>query len=67
MKHLDVMIITTFQFIFELFNSRWVLSQKFSTAKEVTALSVILMTFNAVENEERKHLIFKETSIMIMK
>ena len=38
-----------------------------STAKEVTALSVILVTFNAVENEEGKHLIFKETSIMIMK
>jgi len=64
---LDVTIVTTFQLLLELFNSRRVLAKKFSTAKEVTALSIILVTFNAVENEEGKHLIFKETSIMIMK
>ena len=67
MKHLDVTIVASFQFLLELFNSRGVLTKKFSTAKEVTALSIILVTFNAIENKEGKHLIFEETSVMIMK
>ncbi len=67
MKHLDVTIITGFQFLLELLNSRRVLAEKFSTAKEVTALSIILVTFNAVEDKKGKHLIFQETPIMIMK
>ena len=66
-KHLDVTIVATFQFLLELFNSRRVLAKKFSAAKEVTALSIILLTFNAVKNKEEKHLILKETSVMIMK
>ena len=61
------MIVTSFQFLLELFNSRGVLAKKFSTAKEVAALSIILVTFNAIENKEGKHLIFEETSVMIMK
>jgi len=49
---LDVTIVTIFQLLFELFNSRRVLAKKLSTAKEVTALPIILVTFIAVENEE---------------
>ncbi len=67
MKHLDVTIVTSFQFLLELLNSRGVLAKKVSTAKEVATLSIVLVTFNAIENKEGKHLIFEETPIMIMK
>ena len=66
MKHLDVTIVTRFQFFLELLNGRRVLSKKFPTAKEVTTLSVVFVTFNAIENKEGEHLIFEETSVMIM-
>ena len=42
------------------------MSEKFSTGKEVTTLSVVFVTFNAIENKEGEHLIFEKTSIMIM-
>ena len=51
-KHLDVTIITQFQFFLELLNGRRVLSKEFSTAKEVITLSVVLVTFNAIENKK---------------
>ena len=46
---------------------RRILAKKFPALKKVTALSVILVTFNAVKNNEEKHLILKEMSVMIMK
>ncbi len=67
MKHLDVTIVARFQFLLELFNCRGVLAKQFFTAKEVAALLVILVTFNAIDNKESKHLIFQETSVVIMK
>ena len=65
-KHLDVPIIAFTQPLLKLFNCRWVLTQKLSTGEEVTSLAVIFMTFDAVENKEREHLISEKTSIVIM-
>ena len=65
-KHLDVTIVARLQFLLELLNGRRVLSKKFSTAKEVTTLSVVLVTFNAIEHKKGEHLIFEETSVLIM-
>ena len=65
-KHLDVTIVARSQSFFELFNGGRVLSKEFSTAKEVITLSVVLVTFNAIENKKGEHLILEKTSIMIM-
>ena len=65
-KHLDVAIIAITQLLLKLFNCRWVLTQELSTGEEVTSLAVIFMTFDAVENKEREHLISEETSIVII-
>ena len=65
-KHLDVPIIAFTQPLLKLFNCRWVLTQELSTSEEVTCLAVIFMTFDAVKNKERKHLISEKTPIVIM-
>ena len=65
-KHLDVPIIAFTQPLLKLFNCRWVLTQELSTGEEVTSLAVIFMTFDAVENKEREHLISEKTPIVIM-
>ena len=59
-NHLDVTIIAL-NFVFKLFNCGRVVTQELSTGKEVTALAVIFVTFYAVENKEREHLISKKT------
>ena len=65
-KHLDVPIIAVTQPLLKPFNCRWVLTQELSTGEEVTSLAVIFMTFDAVENKEREHLISEKTPIVIM-
>ena len=65
-KHLDVTIVARFQFFLELLNGGRILSKEFSTAKEVTTLSVVLVPFNAIEHKQGEHLIFEKPSVMIM-
>ena len=64
-KLLDVTIIALNQFVFKLFNCGRVVTQELSTGKEVTALA-IFVTFYAVKNEEREHLISEKMPIIIM-
>ena len=65
-KHLNVAIITINQLIFKLFKCGGVLTQELSTGEKIAPLAVVLVTFNAVEDKEREHLIPEKTPIIIM-
>ena len=66
-KDLNVTVVTCCQFILQLFNSRWILTKEFTATEEVTSITVILMTFDAVKHKQGEHLIVEEATIIIMK
>ena len=56
-QNLDVAVVTSSQVILQSLDCWRILPKKFATLEEVTSLAVILVTLNAVEHKEGKHLI----------
>ena len=66
-EDLNVMIVPCCQLILHLFDSRWILAKKFIATEKITSITVILVTFDAIEHKQGEHLIIEESTIIIMK
>ncbi len=64
---LNVTIAPCCQFILLIFNSRWILAKKYTATEKITSLTVILVTFDAIEHNQGEHLIIEKSTIIMMK